>query len=179
MSDKKKVPLWLWVVVVIFVIFFIAIFILSLGNVKPGNQITPKEFKDNREQVQRRHDKLKKLIEKKEALNQRLSKIFRIIYFAVRLVFIGIWIAYLYTCVLFNHVNNLEDALNYSEAAILVWIALNFLTFGNLSNLNAFIDLIKMRIQNWVWGKYVQLDEKIECNKKEVALLEEKINNHK
>jgi len=176
MSDKKKIPYWLWVLIVLFVIVFIAIFIITLGNVKVGNQSTPNEFKDNKEQAQRRHGKLKLLIEKQEALKVKLEKRFKRIYFIIRLGFIVVWGAYIYICVLLGHVNNLEDALNYSEAVILVWIALNFLTFGNLSNLNAFIDLIKMRLQNWVWGKYVKLESIIDINKREITVLEEKVN---
>jgi hypothetical protein len=67
-------------------------------------------------------------------------------------------------------INNLEDILNYSEAAILVWIALNFLTFGNLSKLNSFIDLVKMKLENLIWGKYVNIDEAIENDKSKLTL---------
>jgi len=177
MSGKKKDSDWLGVFIVLFIIILLILYVVSFGKLNIGNNLkAPNEFKDDKEQAQRRHNKLKALIEKKEALKIKLEKRFKRIYFLIRLGFVAVWAAYLYIFILLGHVNNLEDVLNYSEAAILGWVALNFLTFGNLSTLNGFIDLIKMRLENWIWGKHLNLDSKIELNKQEVVVLETTIN---
>lgn len=88
----------------------------------------------------------------------------------MRFGFILLWGAYIFVLIKFQCIENLGDALNYSEAAILVCIALNFLTFGTVTNLNSFIDLIKLKLENWIWGKYVNIDKDIEEDKKELAI---------
>lgn len=55
MAKKKKIPAWVWVLIVIFVIVLILIYVGSLGKVNIGNVTPPEEFKDNKEQVERRH----------------------------------------------------------------------------------------------------------------------------
>lgn len=174
MANKKKISAWFWIFMVIFVIVLIVIYVASLGKINIGNASATEEFKDNNEQAKRRHDKLKELIEKKTDIKQKLARRFKRIYFAVRLFFVGIWGAYIFVLYKFNFIQNLEDVLNYSKAIILIWVALNFLTFGTLTNLNNFINLIKMKLENWIWGKHINIDEGIEINKAELANLKTK-----
>ena len=65
--------------------------------------------------------------------------------------------------------------MNYSEAGILIWLVLNFLTFGTISNLQDFISLIRTQLENWIWGKYIHLDSQIENHRLELNKLETKI----
>ena len=150
-----------WILIVLFLLFLLIIYVASLGKVDVGTNLSFDEFKENKEQAKHRHDKLKALLEKKEALKTKLTKRFNRIYLAVRFCFVVLWGLYLFGLYRIGWVQNLEDAINYSEAAILVWLAFNFLTFGNLSNLNNFLNLIKMKLQNWIWGKYIDIDESI------------------
>jgi len=169
---KKKNDRFLTFLLVLFIIVLIIIFVASLGQVNISDTVSsPKEFKDTKEQAQRRHDKLKVLIEKQIALKEKLTKRFRRIYFAVRLSFIALWGGYIFVLIKLHWIQNLGDALNYSEAAILVCVALNFLTFGNLSNLNSFLGLIKLKLENWIWGKHINISESIEENKTELKML--------
>mgnify|MGYP000479888776 CR=1 FL=1 len=175
MANKKRTPTWVWLVIVVFVILLIIIYIGSLGKFNISNVRAPKEFKDNKEQAKRRHEKLKTLIEKKEALKYKLTKRFKLIYFAVRFSFVAIWATYIIILIHFDLINSLSDAMDYSNAAILGWITLNFLTFGSLSSLNEFIHIIKMKLESWIWGKYINLDESIVRDKSEKYSLEMKI----
>ncbi len=167
---KKNSTIWFWII--LFIIVFVVVYVTSLGkvdiskaNTRP-NIKSPDEFKDNKEQAIIRHDRLKGLIDKKEELKSKLTKRFKLIYFFVRLGFISIWASYILLFIYFGKITDLESVLNYSEAAILGWLALNFMTFGKLSNLNNFINLIKVKLENWIWGKYLNIDETIELNKK-------------
>lgn len=164
MEQKKNDDFEVWVVVIIVIIFIVA-YVLSLGKIKiPQKTIVPEEFKDTQAQAKQRYERLKNLIDKKIELKGRLNKWFKRIYFGVRLFFLTVWGLYLYILYKFNLIQNLGDALNYSEVAILAGVAINFLTFGSLSNLNNFIDLIKIRLKNWLWGKYMRIEESIEVN---------------
>lgn len=165
-----------WTLMVLFLLLLLVVYVLSLGKLDVGNNFSaPDEFKDDKEQAKRRHDKLKKLLEKKEALKTKLTKRFKRIYFAVRFSFIALWGVYIFTLFKINWVQNLEDVINYSEAAILIWIALNFLTFGSLSNINNFLGLIKVKLENWIWGKHVNIEENIVEHKAEIVVCQLKI----
>jgi hypothetical protein len=171
------VPIWIIAVVVIIVIIIIA-FVFSLGSLKTEdfNQL-PEEFKDSKEEAKRKHERLRLLLEKQEKLKTKLDKWFKIIYFFVRLILVVFWFLIIGTLYYFNFIHNLGDLLNFSEALILICITINFLTFGTISNLKSFIDLIKTRIENWVYGKNITIDQKIEINKNELIKLKKEIEN--
>ena len=175
MENKSKIPVWGWVVIVGFIIVLIVVYVGSLGNINIGNFSVPKEFKDSYEQAKRRHEKLKSLIEKKEALHKKLTRRFKLVYFAIRLGFVSLWAVYIFICYKVQWVNNLEDVLNFSEAAILIVLAVNFLTFGTLTSLDDFVDSIKMKLENWVFGKYVNIEDSIVEDKEELQKVELRI----
>lgn len=174
MSKKdNNIPIW---AIVIIVITIIIVFVLSLGTINAGNVgKIPKEFKDTKEEARRKHDRLKGLIDKQENLRMRLERRFRVIYFSVRLGFVFIWFALLTGLYFLGLLKNLGDALNYSEVLILILITLNFLTFGTITKLETFVEVLKIRIENWVYGKYVNINDKIELNKSELNKLIQEI----
>lgn len=173
--SKKEDDVAIWILVLLLVLF-IVIYIASLGTLNTGKvNIFPVEFKDSKEEVKRKHKRLKELLDKQLALKARLEKRFKRTYFFVRLFFILIWAVVLFILFVFRVVNNIGDALNYSEACILVMVALYFLIFGSISSLENFIDLIKSRVENLVCGKYININEKIEINLSELEKLNKEI----
>ena len=72
-------------------------------------------------------------------------------------------------------VKELEDFLNCSQAMLIGLIVLNFLTFGNLTNLTSFLNNIRRHVENRVWGKYINIDEKIATNEAEIDRLSNQI----
>lgn len=172
-KKDNTIPTWAIALIIVVVIVIIIIYVVSLGNVNAG-KITrvPEEFKDSKEETKRKHDRLKAHIEKQEGLKIKLDKKFIRIYFSIRLVFVLLWFALIIVLWSVGLVNNIGDALNYSEALILLLITLNFLTFGTITKLESFIDLIKTRTENWVFGKYLNLEDKIEIFKVEIENLE-------
>jgi len=72
----------------------------------------------------------------------------------------------------FGLVSTLSDILDWSEAFLLVLLVVNFLTFGTLTNLENFIDILKNKIENWIYGKYIKVNEKIDANKNELKVIE-------
>ncbi len=164
------------ILIVLLLIFILIVFVASLGNANPENiGKIPDEFKDSKEEARLRHKRLVELIKKQETLRKKLLKKFKNIYFLVRVGLVLLWIGLMFSLYISGIIENLGDALNYSEASILILIALNFITFGTITDLKNFIEIIKIRTENWVYGKYINIDMKIEGNKEELTILEKEI----
>lgn len=164
------------IIIVIVIIVLLLLFITSLGKFNPSNiGKIPDEYKDSKEEAKRKHKKLSELIAKQEALNIKLNKKFKQIYFFVRIGMVLLWFGLLSLFYFFGVINNLGDVLNYSEASILILLILNFITFGTITDLKNFIDIIKIKTENWVYGKYAGIENKIETNKEQLTLLEREI----
>ena len=171
--NKSSIPT---ILIVIIVIIILLLFVASLGTIDPGSiSKIPDEYKDTKEEAKRRHKKLGELIEKQTALKIKLDKKFKRIYFFVRLGLVLLWFGILSIFYFFDQIKNVGDVLNFSQASILILLVLNFLTFGTITNLKNFIDIIKTETENWIYGKYITIEQRIEINKKELSVLEEEI----
>jgi len=171
MGNKRKKYHRNEIAIAVFIILIIIIFLFTFGKVGTDDFKTPEEFKEDKEKAKKRNTKLRALIEKKWELQQKLDRKFRYIFFFVRVGLLGIWAATIYGFYYLGFIHNLGDFLNYSHASILGLVTLNFLTFGTLTNLNNYLDLIKMRTRNWVYGKYVNLEDSIDQNQEEANQL--------
>lgn len=168
--SKKGIPT---ILVVFVVIAILLLFFVPSKTIEAAKQIKiPEDFKDTKEEANHKHKRLKEHLEKQSSLKLKLAKKFKWIYFGVRIGLVGIWIGIMLILAITGLIKDLEGFLNYSEASILILITANFLTFGKLSNLNNYLDLIKVKTENWVYGKYINLDEKIEENNCELLKLE-------
>jgi hypothetical protein len=174
-----------WGLVVLVIAFVIVLYLLSLGNFN-GSYFRSRydELSESLANAKSRHKKLESLISKKHNLKKKLRKRFKLTYFFVRFLLVSIWGIALFGLFKLGWVINLGDAMNYSNVFVLLLITLNFLTFGNLTNMNAFLDSLKVRIENWVYGKYVSINEIIEVdnlklveNKKGIEFIQEEIKN--
>jgi hypothetical protein len=159
MSKKESNNFWIIVLIIVLFLLYIA----SLGTIS-SNQIkkSPNAFRDKQEEAKRKHRKLVELIEKQKALQIKLEGKFKRIYSGVRIGLVLIWGGIMATLVGFRLIENLSDFLNYTEVSVLVVLTFNFLTFGSLNNFRDYIDILKTRTENWVYGKYLDLEFKIE-----------------
>jgi hypothetical protein len=159
-EESKEASMFLVAIVIILLIVF---YLASLGKLNPaGIGKLPDELKESIEKAKHRHKKIMAVLETQHALKTKLNKRFRTIYFFIRLGFVLLWAAFLVAFYFFGLVKNLGDGLNYSEALVLALIAVNFLTFGTISNLEKFIEVIKIKTENWIYGKHKNLNQKIE-----------------
>lgn len=155
---------WFWIAIIIVAV--IVIYLLTFGNFNPENfQSRYDELKESLEKAKNRNKKLQVLIEKKTQLKKKLAKRFKRIYFTVRVILVMLWFALLFACYTSGLITNLGDALNISESMLLVLVLLNFITFGTLTNLDKFLESIKTRVENRVYGKYLTIEEKLEMDK--------------
>lgn len=163
--------------IAIIIVIVIIVFLISLGKINWSSTIDKSQGK-SKDDIQRRHDILKALVDKQKALKEKLAKRFRWIYFFIRLVFVGIWTV-ITLFIKWELINELGDFLNYSQAFFIGLVVMNFLTFGNLANLKSFLDNIKNRVENRVWGKYINIDNKISANVLEINSLSNQIEKFK
>ena len=164
------------ILIVILVVIIIVGFILSLGQLNITKlEAFPPEIKEDKEKAKLRHKRLSVILQKQETLNLKLQKKFKQIYFFIRLGLVILWFIILLGFYLGNFIHNLGDVLNYSEASLFLLILVNFLTFGTLMNLENYINLIKIKTQNLVYGKYIKLEDQIEVNRTELNLLDRQI----
>lgn len=166
MKKDKKSKIW-WIVggIILVIIIFPYIF-------KYLSEKFPTEFKDDKDDAEKKHEELKLRIEKNKKLKIKLSKKFKWIYFVARIFIISLWGLIIYLFYRINWVNNLEDFLNHSEAIILLWITVNFLFSGSFTNHKYLIKLIKVKLENWIWGQYlINLDNDISRDKEELKKL--------
>lgn len=162
--------------IVFIIIFLIIIYLAVLGKIDIENfWKIPDEFKETKEKAKIRHEKLRNIIEKQLVLKSKLEKRFKNIYFFVRFGFVVLWFTLLFIIYQFGYIKNIGDILDFTEASILVLLVINFLTFGTITKLEKFISIIKTRTENMVYGKYINIDEKINLNKIEESELASKI----
>ncbi|MEY3500061.1 MAG: hypothetical protein RL308_1730 [Bacteroidota bacterium] len=165
-----------WIIVLIIVLF--VLYLASLGTIS-SDQIrkTPKAFRDEQEEAKKKHKRLVELIEKQKVLKKKLAIKFKRIYVGVRIGLVLIWGGIMATLVGLGLIENLGDFLNYTEVSVLVILTFNFLTFGSLKNFRDYVVMLKTRTENWVYGKYVDIDLRIEsAEKKKIEI--EKIIHH-
>lgn len=178
MNTKKSTPWWVWVIVVVVIIIIIVAYIASLGTIKViDKENLPDALKDSKEDANKRHAALKAELDKMVALRKKMERRVKIIYTFVRLTLVGLWGACIYTLYHFGFITNMSDFLNYSEGSLILFIALNFITFGNLTNLNDFLSSLRVRVENFVWSTKILLSADImktekELNKMQIPLFE-------
>lgn len=162
------------IIVVVLIAIGLIIYVISLGNISINETNTkiPNEFKETLKRAKARHSKLKELISKQVAAEKRLNKWFKRIYLGVRVFFIVLWVLGIYYGYNYGLISDLEDALNYSEATLLIVFVLNFLCFGSLTNLKNMLESIRFRVENWFFRKYANLPSRIQVNKEELIRID-------
>lgn len=165
MSDKNtETKLWVKALVVVVIILLIPFAIKLL-------KASWLEFKESYKKAQKRHEELEDRIENNQALKEKLERKFKNLYFLVRFSLVVLWASVIGALYYWGYVQNLEDVLNYSEALILAWCTVNFLFYGSFSNIKGAINSIRIRLENRVWRKHLDLEDKIKQDKAELAEL--------
>jgi hypothetical protein len=171
MKEEKEINIVLAILIIVIVIL---VFVASFGQVdvtlsSPSKKRVLPKYDLNK--LQSRHKKLKALIEKKEALNIKLNKKFKRIYFGVRLVLASIYVGYNALLYFAFEITNLGDLLNWNQFALVVIALFSFIAFGTFANVKDFITTIKMRLESKTYDKYVDITEQLKNHKKEAMKL--------
>jgi ABC-type multidrug transport system fused ATPase/permease subunit len=162
-----------WLGIILLVVMVIIIFPLLFGQVSPKKWSDKyDELKESLQKAKHRNEKLRSLLEKKINLKQKLAHKFKWAYFFVRVILVILWLAVIFGLFKAGLIKDHWEALKYSELMVFIMILFHFITFGTLTNLTKFLDSIKTRLENWVYGKYVNIDDYIEADQKRLEEVE-------
>ncbi len=161
------------IVIIVLVIAIIALFIFSLGQYNPTEISKPKEFKEDREEAKRKHGWYKVVVKNQKKLKAQLDKRFKVIYFGVRLGLILLWAGIMLGLYSLGLLVGIIGIITYTTGLAAFVGATYFLTSGTYYDLEDFTEEIKVKTENWVYGKYLDLEKKIERKQKEISQLEE------
>jgi hypothetical protein len=170
MRNKQSSHWWVWLVVVAIVLVVIIIFVASLGTIDVESQL-PQEFKDSKDEALKKHKALLAELDKKKALKEKLTRRFKYSYLTVRIFLVIICSVSIYYLGYLLGAQTLSDFLNYYEASIIVLFAMNFIAFGTIANFHDFIQVLRTKVENWVWIKNVNLPKEIDSMSKEIETL--------
>jgi type II secretory pathway pseudopilin PulG len=162
---EENYPLLPLVVAFIFVVV-IMVYVITIGRIDLQQSI---EREKKIDRLQSRHRRYKELVSRRKGLKKKLDRRFSVAYFGTRLILIGLWLGL--NCLLANLFNDfsLGAFLNYNEALVIALAVLSFLAFGNLSSLKNWVEKLKITMENRVYGKYIDLDQKIEADEMAMA----------
>lgn len=155
--------------IIIIVVISILTFIISIGTFDSFKGKKKSDDKMSDKEIAKLQLKRIQALEAKQIkLKRKLNRKFKQIYFGVRLCLLLLWGGMIYSLYLFGMINNFNDFTNYSEISLLIIFIFNFLTFGSLKSLRDYIDSIKGRIKKMVYGKYIDLEERITTNQNRI-----------
>lgn len=175
MSDTREKGFnWKGFGIILFILVIIVIVFYRLsGGKSPKINKLKSTFKVNREELQQKHDFLVHRLNENLKLKAKLERLIRTAYFAFRHLIILIWGLLVLILHQEGYLNNLSDLLNYSNSVVIIILIGNYLLFGSLKSLHDFNELIKMRIETWIYSDYIHIHKDIEMlTQKELSVRE-------
>lgn len=149
-----------WLVVLLFGVIIFFLISSWFKNFKDSEN-----YQEKKSKAKSKYERYKQILQKKEKLRRKLNRIFTISYFFTRVLIFSVWGGIIYGLYHFNYIKDINDFLTYSELTIMIIIAVNFLLFGTFKDASRFISEIRIQIENWVYGKYINLDERMKTIK--------------
>lgn len=174
MEQKQKqsdFPDYYWIILILVVVGFVVYYVFHLG----CKDLLPEEFKDSNEEALRRHEKLKNELAKKNALKQKIDVRFRHIYLATRVGIVTIFSLVVYAVSSWYDFKSASEYLDLINGLLLVLFVINYVVFGTVANFRSFFSILRTKVENWVWSRYIQLPVEISELTFEVALIESEL----
>lgn len=167
----RKLSIWN-ILIVLILIALVVIWIMSLGQVSSDEIARPNEFKENREQAKRKHKRYKTKLRSQKKLKAQLDEKYKLIYFGMRLGLFFLWVGTMTGLYFLGLIAGLGGVVAYTASISGCVIGANYLSTGTYYDLKELAEIVKIRTENWVYGKYLDLDEKIEYSQDKVEQLE-------
>lgn len=164
MNSKKEKSTWekyWWILPVILIVGFIVVIYKFFNNPKENTEKTSEQI---REDIKIKHQQtLQNLLERRKQIYKRIERNFRIVYFSIRLIIVSIFLGINFF--FFKYLNTeLSTLINYNEIALILLFTTIYLLFGRLTTLKELFDTNKKLIETRIYGRYLNLPEKIEKN---------------
>lgn len=170
-NQSNKLEWYWWVIIILIAIIAILLFVGSFGTIDVTSvKEKPKEKRSTKEEIIEKHKVLlQSLIQRRENVYRTRKAIYNIVYFIIRLLFVGLWVSGNLLLYFKFGIHDLGAIMNYNNALIIVFIAFVFLFWGKLSSMNDWIKFFEIKLELWIFQKYIHLPEIIENNK--IALI--------
>jgi hypothetical protein len=174
-NQSNKLEWYWWVIIILIAIIAILLFVGSFGTIDVTSvKEKPKEKRSTKEEIIEKHKVLlQSLIQKRENVYRTRKAIYNIVYFIIRLLFVGVWVTGNLLLYFKFGVHDLGAIMNYNNALIIIFIAFVFLFWGKLSTLNDWIKFFEVKLELWIFQKYIHLPEIIENNKATLSRIQE------
>lgn len=169
---EKKFNIW-HIVVLLVIVVLVIFYIVSWGKIDSERVPGPKEFKEDRKEAKKRYNWYKKLLQSKKKLKAHLDRKFRRIHLGVRAGIILLWAGVMYGLFALGLIVSLTGVVGYTAFITGLIIGTTYLTSGTYYDLKDMANFIKIRTENWIYGKYLDLDERIESNELMIKKMED------
>ncbi|MDR8392246.1 hypothetical protein NC796_13920 [Aliifodinibius sp. S!AR15-10] len=158
---EKKFSIWN-ILIVLILIALVVIWLISLGQVSSDEISRPDEFKEDREHAKRKHKWYKTKLRSQKKLKAQLDKKFKLIHFGMRMGLFLLWVGTMLGLHFLGLIAGLGGVVAYTAGISGCVIGANYLSTGTYYDLKELADIVKIRSENWVYGKFTDLDERIE-----------------
>lgn len=152
-NKKKDSPFTLPPIIVIAFIIIIVVWLTRFFKIN--------YLKEEREKTKRRHDKIEALIDKHEKLKIKLEKSFKISYLILRVFLVLIVIVFNLILYYQFDVKNIRELTAWNNMVLLVFSMILFIAFGSIINISKAVDYMKDKVEKWVYGKYINIPERL------------------
>lgn len=155
--------------VIILVIIVVAIwYAFSMGWIKLSTESKEKELL-RIESLKQKHKRFLEHLEKQQKLKKKLKRLFWWVYFGVRIFLVACLCGYNLALFYYFNVQDIGSLLNWNQVAVIGITIFSFLTFGNFKGFKEYISNWRMKLENRVYGKYLNLDERISVTQSSVS----------
>ncbi len=158
-----------WVLIVILVLaVLLFLFLITTGKKDKIEHFKPKEFKENKEKAEIRNNQLKVILRGKRPLKKQLDRKSFIIHLSVRFLFVLLYLSPIFILYFFGFLTSLASITSIFAFFSIVLTLIYYVVKGKKFNLQEFDESIGLKIRNWVYGKYIDIDESISSNEEEL-----------
>ncbi|MBO6623152.1 MAG: hypothetical protein JJ940_14790 [Balneola sp.] len=163
---------WKTVLAIVIFVVIVFLFISSLGQYNPTGITKSEEFKDEREEAERKHQWFTEVLKNQKKLKTDLQFKFKWIYALVRVFVLLVWMAFIYSMYTFGITTGILGLFALSSLPLWFVIVANFFVTGTYRDLKDFIRVTEIKLENWVYGRYIDIDARIASTQEQIKSVE-------
>ena len=183
MSEEKNNNKSWWEEYGIFIIILLSVVIIAfliVESIKQRKKESKEESKERFKLLLNRKKRLEGLVSKRIHLKRRLDRTFKIIYLISRIFLISFIALCFYSARwYYDEPLVLENYLTWGALLGIIFTGIMYLIFGSPTSMIEAIKEVKPKLQTRIYGKFIEVDDKIRDNKEEINQLKSQIKNSK
>ncbi|OIQ24112.1 hypothetical protein [Lacinutrix sp. MedPE-SW] len=173
--------------IILIIVVIILVYVMTIGYVDLIDRLEEKEeraeikeLEKNEEKIplsklKYRHTRIKDIISKNEAVNNKLNRRFKLIYNSVKVIMVLLFFGFVFTLYFGFGVTDLGQLLTWLGGVTILLGLASFIAFGTLNGVSDFINSIKMKLESSIRSKCLSIEEKLPIYREEEKMLAEAI----